>query len=145
MYYILENVLFFKDQSNHTSTSLDLVNSRKWKRHQSVDVTSYPHCLCNVGNQLYQCLDGGIAVYDNNLNQVKNITSGNMGIMWDVCNMPNGDLVVAAYNGLYHTKTNGEYQSHDSSAFPLHLHSIVFALASSSICISLYISNCINL
>ena len=104
-------MFFFKDQSIPTSSSLDLVSSRQWKRHQSVDIPNYPRCLRNVGNQLYQCHDGGILVYDTNLKQVKNKPNGHMHWVFDVCHMPNGDLVVATDTGLYHTKTNGEFQS----------------------------------
>ena len=104
---------YFKDQSNPTSSSVDLVSSRQWKRHQSVNVPSYPHCLRNVGNHLFQCHDDGITVYDTQLMRMKNIPSGDMGFVYDVCDMPNGDLVAAAYNGLYHTKANGQYELHD--------------------------------
>ena len=65
-------------------------------------------CLRNVGNHLYQCHGAGITVYNAELQQVNSIGKGNMGGVYDVCGMLNGDLVVAASNGLYHTKTDGE-------------------------------------
>ena len=106
---IFIKMFLFKEHSNPTSSSLDLVNSRKWKRHQSVDIPDYPRCLRNVGNQLYQCHRNGISVYDAQLKEVKSIPNGDN--VYDLCDMPNGDLVVASGYGLYHTKGNGEFSS----------------------------------
>ena len=114
-------MFLLKDQSNPTSSSLYLVSSRKWKRHQSVDIPSYPRCLRNVGNKLYQCHNGGIAVYDVNLTQLKSIPNGYMDWVFDVCNIPNGDLLVAADKGLFHYKTNGGCKFRHSSAVSSHL------------------------
>ena len=71
-------------------------------------------CLRKVGNHLYQCNDVGIIVYNAQLQQVNSIEKGDMDCVLDGCGMLNGDLVVAASNGLYHTKPDGECGLHYS-------------------------------
>ena len=108
-------MFLFKDQSNPTSSSHDLVSSRQWKCHQSVYIPNRPHFLRKLRSQLYQSHSHGITVYDAQLKQVKNISIGDMSTVYDVCDMPNGDLVVAAHDGLYHYKTSSEYEFHHSN------------------------------
>ena len=50
--------------------------------------------------------------YYNRLKQVKQINMEVMYLVYDVCDMPNRDLVVATKNGLYHTQPNGKHRQH---------------------------------
>ena len=104
------NVYAFKDSPIGSSPSLELVGSRTWKQHQSVEMPkhNYPDCLRNIGNLLYQCHFRGITVYDTELNQVKQMEMNDKDGVNDVCAMPNGNLLVASDNGLYHYDANGK-------------------------------------
>ena len=46
-------------------------------------------------------------MYDTKLKQVKQIKMNDIRVN-DVCDMLNGEFLIAATNGLYHTKSNGK-------------------------------------
>ena len=101
-----------KERSTIANASFEFVSRRAWTRQETVSVLDYPSCLRNIGNLLYQCHGSGITVYDIRLKQLNNIPRGNLGFMHDVCDIPNGDLLVATGYGLYHIKPNGKYWQH---------------------------------
>ena len=43
---------------------------------------------------------------------MKHITTERTDSVFDVYEMPKGDLVLAAYDGLYHLENNGNYHTH---------------------------------
>ena len=57
------------------------------------------------------CFDAGIVVFDSELQQQRIIPARDMKYMHDVAEMSNGDVVIAALNGLYHS-SNGESSLH---------------------------------
>ena len=80
------------------------------KRYRYLSLRGSPFRLQNIGNKLYQCHTYGIRGYDARPSQVKGIQRrGDIGLMYDVCDMLNGDLMVASVNGLYHITADGKY------------------------------------
>ena len=56
-----------------------------------------------INQQLWCCCgDAGIVVFDSELQQQRAIPAGEMGTVYDVAEMNNGDVVIAARNGLCH-------------------------------------------
>ena len=45
-------------------------------------------------------------VFDSELQQQRTIPAPDMGDVWDVAEMRNGDVVIAASNGLYHRRNS---------------------------------------
>ena len=71
---------------------------------------SWPTSLRVINQQLWYCCggDGGIVVFDSELQQQRTIWDDHMSTVFDVAQMSNGDVVIAASdNRLYH-RHNGE-------------------------------------
>ena len=67
-----------------------------------------PYSLRVINEQLWCCCyDAGIMVFDAELQQQRTIAPHEMVNIWDVAAMSNGDVVIAAQNGLYHANKNG--------------------------------------
>ena len=60
-------------------------------------------CSLRVINQQLWCcrFDAGIVVLDSELQQQRTVPAGEMGWVYDVAEMSNGDVVIGASNGLY--------------------------------------------
>ena len=76
------------------------------RQEQSVELLNEPNCLRQMPNsELWQCHNGGITVLDTELRPLREIDSesdsGNMGIVWDVAALPDGDVAVAGGYGLF--------------------------------------------
>ena len=80
----------------------------KWKRHQSLSVKSLVFNIRRINNHLYACHGDGIDVYTTTLQHVDTIKAGDMGWVYDICSVPGVGVVVAAKNGLFQFKGNGE-------------------------------------
>ena len=71
-----------------------------------------PESLRVINQQLWCCCQGaGIVVFDSELQQQLTIQSDEMRYVWDVAEMSNGDVIIAATNaenmGLYHRRNGG--------------------------------------
>ena len=72
------------------------------------EVNVVPYGLRVINQQLWCCCyDAGIMVFDDELQRQRTIAPGDMVNIWDVAAMSNGDVVIAAQNGLYHANKNG--------------------------------------
>ena len=66
------------------------------------------YALRHIQQQLWCCCWGdGIAVLDTDLKQLRTIPAGAMGYVSDVAEMSSGDVIIAAYKGLFHADING--------------------------------------
>ena len=76
----------------------------------SVVVSSHPGDAVRVIKQrLWCCCDGtGIVVFDRELQHQRAVPASDMGKLQDVAEMSNGDVIIAASNGLYHTDATGQ-------------------------------------
>ena len=64
-----------------------------------------PKSLRVISGQLWCCCwTGGIIVYDSELRINQTIQAGDMSIVYDVAAINNDDVLIAAYNGLFHLK-----------------------------------------
>ena len=72
------------------------------------EINVVPYSLRVINQQLWCCCyDAGIMVFDDELQQQRTIAPREMVNIWDVAAMSNGDVVIAAQNGLYHANKNG--------------------------------------
>ena len=64
-----------------------------------------------INQQLWCCCSSdGIVVFDTELKHQRTIPCGDMRRVFDVAQMSNGDVVIAAAYGLHHTEITGEAQ-----------------------------------
>ena len=71
-------------------------------------LSSKPKTLRVINQQLWCCCgDAGIVIVDSELQQQRTIPAGDMDDVCDVAEMSNGDIVIAARAGLYHS-SNGK-------------------------------------
>ena len=54
-----------------------------------------------VQDEIWQCHRKGISVFDHDLNLKRNIDCGNISIVSDVADVGNGQVILAADDGLY--------------------------------------------
>ena len=78
-----------------------------------MDLPDYPRCLCLLpNNELWQCHGGGITVLDTELRPLREIESesdsDDLGVVYDVAELPDGDVAVAAQFGLFLTDYKGK-------------------------------------
>ena len=92
--------------------SLLEVSRKQWTKLQEVKLASFPsfpQSLRVIRQELLCCCGyAGIIIYDSDLQQQRTIPSGDMGGLYDLAEMSNGDLVAAARNGLYHFNSTGK-------------------------------------
>ena len=82
---------------------------KQWVNQAERQLPSLPQSLRVINQQLWCCCnDGGIVVFDSELQQQRTILAGDMGDVRDVADMSNGDAVIATGRGLYHGR-NGKY------------------------------------
>ena len=71
-----------------------------------------PEGLRVINQQLWCCRrDAGIVVFDSEFQQQRTIPAADMGAVFDVAQMSNGDVIIATVNGLFHS-SNGKCNSH---------------------------------
>ena len=83
------------------------------RKEQSVELPQAPRRLRLMPNyELWQCHDGGITVLDAQLRPLREIDrqsdSGDMGEVWEVAALPDGDVAVAGRRGLYQIDNEGK-------------------------------------
>ena len=79
-----------------------------------MDLPSYPQRLRLMrNNELWQCHDDGVTVLNTELRPLREIESksdsGDMGVVYDVAALPDGDVAVAGTNGLFVMDHEGKY------------------------------------
>ena len=75
----------------------------QWRKNEEKERPSNVEGLRVIHQQLWCCCgDAGIVVFDSELQQQRTTPADDMGNVWDVAEMSNGDVVIAAHNGLYH-------------------------------------------
>ena len=97
----------------HTSglqVALNLMNltDKKWVKHSDVKVPTPTRSLRVINQQLWCCHRDGITVFDQDLQQQRIMPSGKMGECHDVA-QSNGDILIAAENGLHLLEETGTY------------------------------------
>ena len=84
----------------------------QWVKQAETELPGRPEGLRVINQQLWCCGgDAGIVIFDSELQQQRTIPAAKMGRVWDVAEMSNGDVIIAATSaentGLYHRR-NGE-------------------------------------
>ena len=84
------------------------------------ELPAWPGSLRVINKQLWCCCrNAGIVVFYSELQQQRTIPAGDMKCVYDVAEMSNGEVIIAAGdNGLYH-RCNGEYSYCCTSIFLL--------------------------
>ena len=100
--------------------TLKQASEKQWVRQAEKKLFSGTRGLRVINQQLWCCCcDAGIAVFDSELQQQRTIPAGDMKCVYDVAEMSNGEVIIAAGdNGLYH-RCNGEYSYCCTSIFLL--------------------------
>ena len=95
---------FVSLQQASVTATLKQASMNQWVKQAEKQLTSMPEGLRVINQQLWCCCrDAGIVVFDSELQQQRTIPPGAMGLVCDVAEMSNGDVIVAAGgNGLYH-------------------------------------------
>ena len=94
--------------------TLKQASTNQWVKQAEakLPVEPEPRRLRVINQQLWCCCgDAGIVVFDSELQQQRTVPAGDMGMVDDVAEMSNGDVIVAATNGLYHILTRECHQS----------------------------------
>ena len=88
--------------------TLKQASTRQWARQAQKQLPPSPWGLRVINQQLWCCCRAaGIVVFDSELQQQRIMLTDNMSYVRDVAAMSNGDVVIAAQNGLYHANKNG--------------------------------------
>ena len=103
-------ILCFKSKQTSRQPLLKQLHEKSWVRTaEERIICDYVWAVRVINQQLWCCCSSdGIFVFDTELNQQRTIPCGDMGSVYDVAQMSNGDVVTAAKNGLYHTDVTGE-------------------------------------
>ena len=89
--------------------TINQVSIGQWVKQAEKKLPQRSRGLRVINQQLWCCCgDAGIVVFDSELQQQRTIPAGDMRYVRDVAQMSNGDVVIAAGNGLYHM-SDGEY------------------------------------
>ena len=79
-----------------------------WAEQCHDDLPASPAGLRAINQQLWCCCrEAGIVVFDRELQLLYLLLCDGMGNVCDVAEMSNGDVVIAASNGLFHTDNAG--------------------------------------
>ena len=82
--------------------TLEHVSAKQWVRQQVTELTSENPNLRVINQQLWCCCGNAeIVVFDSELQQQRTIPAAKMGYVFDAAEMSNGDVVIAADDGLY--------------------------------------------
>ena len=83
---------------------------KQWVKQAEMKLTSIPEGLRVINQQLWCCCsEAGIVVFDSELQQ-RTIPAAAMCDMYDVAEMSNDDIIIAAMSGLNHS-SNGRLHS----------------------------------
>ena len=94
----------------NVSMTLKPASRKQWVKQAETALPSTPEGLRVINQQLWSCCkDAGIAVFDSELQQQRTIPAADMGDVYDVTEMSNGDVIIAAANGLYHSSKGKLY------------------------------------
>ena len=75
---------------------------QQWVKQAESEMPPVFEGLRVINQQLWCCCgDVGIMVFDSELQQQRTIPAGGMGHVNDIAEMSNGDVIIAAENGLY--------------------------------------------
>ena len=89
--------------------TLKQASVKQWVNQAERQLPSLPQSLRVINQQLWCCCnDGGIVIFDGELQQQRTIPAADMGDVRDVADICNGDVVIATGRGLYHGR-NGKY------------------------------------
>ena len=89
--------------------TLKEASMKQWVKQAETPLPSMPERLRVINQQLWCCCAGaGIVVFDSELQQQRTIPAGDMGCVYDVAEMSDGDVVIAASKGLYHIDDSGD-------------------------------------
>ena len=81
---------------------------KQWVKQAETKLPPSPLCLRVINKQLWCCCGkAGIVVFDTEHQQQRAIPADDMGYVCDVAEMSNGDVVIAASQGLYY-RSNGK-------------------------------------
>ena len=83
--------------------------SAKWVKETEAELNVNFMCaLRHIKQQLWCCCGrDGIVVLDTDLQQQRTIPAGDLRGVYDVAEMSSGDVIIAAYAGLFHADING--------------------------------------
>ena len=89
--------------------TLKQASTKQWVKQAEEKLPSMPEGLRVINQQLWCCcFTDGIVIFDSELQQQRTIPAGEMKYLYNVAEMSNGDVIIAAGdNGLYH-RHNGE-------------------------------------
>ena len=89
--------------------TLTQASMKQWVKQAEKKLPSKPQGLRVINQQLWCCCGkAGIVVFDSELQQQRTIPpADDMGDVYDVAEMSNGDVVIAASQGLYY-RSNGK-------------------------------------
>ena len=88
--------------------TLQQVRMKQWVK-QAENRLPCTHGMRVINQQLWcYCGDAGIVVFDSELQQQHTTPAAVMSEVFDGAEMSNGDVVIAACNGLYHS-SNGKH------------------------------------
>ena len=97
----------FQAATSQDSFCFHELTEKKWTPQQQVKLGGLPQSLRVINGQLWACcLDVGIVVLDSELQQQRVIQRDDF--VYDTTALPNGDVIMAADTGLYHTNSTGE-------------------------------------
>ena len=87
---------------------------KQWVKLSQDDLPASPAGLRFINQQLWCCCyDAGIVVFDRELQLLHLLLCDGMGDVWDVAAMSNGDVVIAASNGLFQADITGNLSTCD--------------------------------
>ena len=91
--------------------TLKQASMKQWVKQAEMKLPSNTASLCVINQQLWCCCDkAGIVIFDSELQQQRTIPAADMGDVYDVAEMSNDDIIIAAMSGLYHS-SNGRLHS----------------------------------
>ena len=96
----------FPSIQNETSHSLLAAAQKQWVKQAEVKLPYTAYSVHVINQQLWCCCyTQGIVVLDHSdLKRLRTIPAGDMGSVNDVAEMRDGDIVIAASQGLFHAK-----------------------------------------
>ena len=83
--------------------TLKQASMKQWVKRAERLVPRWSKGLRAINQQLWCCCAGaGIVIFDSELQQQRIIPADDMKYVHNVAEMSNGDVIIAAYTGLYH-------------------------------------------
>ena len=95
-------------EQTNASLTLKQASMKHWVKQAEKKLSSMPEGLRVINQQLWCCCrEAGIVIFDSELQQQRTLPAGVMGDVYSVAEMRNGDVVIVASNGLYHSFNGG--------------------------------------